>query len=112
MEDLAKDTKNLTINNFSLRNSLEQRKFINNFSLGLKICFFLMAGISLIKIGHNSKVRIIRLKEINASYIYETEKYRNLSNKFDLLLSLNAEQRFMKDQDQIISMDRLRVIWR
>ena len=97
---------------FSVRNSPEQREFINNLSLTLKICFSLMAFVSLIKIGHNAKVRITRLEEIKESYIYESSKYINLSRNFDRLLSVTAEQRFMKDQDQIISRDIMRVIWR
>ena len=97
---------------FSVGDSLEQREFINNLSLTLKICFSLMAFVSLIKIGHNAKVRITRLEEIKESYIYESTKYINLSRNFDRLLSVTAEQRFMKDQDQIISRDIMRVIWR
>ena len=97
---------------FSVRNSPEQREFINNLSLTLKICFSLMAFVSLIKIGHNAKVRITRLEEIKESYIYESSKYINLSRNFDRLLSVTGEQRFMKDQDQIISRDIMRVIWR
>ena len=100
------------ISYFSCENSPEQIKFINNLSLTLKICFSIMAFISLIKLGHNSKIRITRLKEIEQAFIYESTKYRNLSINFDRLLSVNAEQRFMKDQDQMISRDIMRVIWR
>jgi len=71
-----------------------------------------MAFVSLIKLGHNSKIRITRLKEIEQAFIYESTKYRDLSINFDRLLSVNAEQRFMKDQDQMISRDIMRVIWR
>ena len=34
------------------------------------------------------------------------------TDKFDDLFSSEGEQRFMKDQDQIISRDIIRVIWR
>ena len=35
-----------------------------------------------------------------------------LVNRFDDLISSEGEQRFMKDQDQMISRDIIRVIWR
>ena len=78
----------------------------------IKICFSLLALISLVKLGYNSKVRLVRLKEIQDSFSYE--KYRNniLTSRFDDLFSPEGEQRFMKDQDQIISRDIIRVIWR
>ena len=78
----------------------------------LKICFSLLAIISLIKLGYSSKVRLTRLREIQDSYSYEKYRFNDLTNKFDDLFSSEGEQRFMKDQDQIISRDIIRVIWR
>ena len=63
------------------------------------------------KLGYNSKVRLIRLKEIQDSFSYERYRYSDLSSKFDDLFSAEGEQRFMKDQDQMISRDVIRVIW-
>ena len=80
--------------------------------LFLKICLFLLAFVSLIKIGYVTQLRISRLKEIKNSYVYEKDKFRKLTNRFDDLLSLQGEQRFMKDQYQMISRDVMRVIWR
>ena len=90
----------------------EQQFFVNSVFLFFKVCFFLLAIISLLKIGYISKVRILRLKEINTSYIYEKKRYQNLTLRFDDLFSFKGEQRFMKDQDQMIHKDILRVIWR
>ena len=78
----------------------------------IKICFSLLAIISLIKLGYSSKVRLIRLREIQDSFSYEKYRFNVLTNKFDDLFSAEGEQRFMKDQDQIISRDIIRVIWR
>ena len=78
----------------------------------LKICVFLLAFISLIKIGYVTKLRLLRLQEIKNSYIYENNKFIKLTNHLDDLLSHQGEQRFMKDQDQMISRDVMRVIWR
>ena len=88
------------------------QKFVSSIFLFFKICLFLLAAVSLLKIGYVSKIRIIRLREIKKSYLYEKDKYEELTKRFDDLFSLNGQQRFMKDQDQIISRDRMRVIWR
>lgn len=55
---------------------------------------------------------MIRLREIEDSFSYEKYRFNDLTNKFDDLFSSEGEQRFMKDQDQIISRDIIRVIWR
>jgi len=78
----------------------------------IKICFSLLAIISLIKLGYSSKVRLTRLKEIQDSFLYEKYRFNVLTNRFDDLFSSEGEQRFMKDQDQMISRDIIRVIWR
>ena len=78
----------------------------------MKISFSLLAIISLIKLGYSSKVRLTRLREIEDSFSYEENRYNDLSSRFDNLFSADGEQRFMKDQDQMISRDIIRVIWR
>ena len=93
-------------------NHKEQEDFVSSVFLGLKVCFSLLAIVSLVKIGYSSKVRLTRLREIRDSYLYEKSRFDALSRRFDDLLSLKGEQRFMKDQDQMISRDIIRVIWR
>ena len=90
----------------------KQEIFVSSVFLIIKICFSLLALISLVKLGYNSKVRLIRLKEIQDSFLYEKYRYNKLSSRFDDLFSAEGEQRFMKDQDQMISRDIIRVIWR
>ena len=90
----------------------KQEKFVSFVFLIIKICFSLLALISLLRLGYNSKVRLTRLKEIQDSFAYEKYRYNNLSSRFDDLFSAEGEQRFMKDQDQMISRDIIRVIWR
>ena len=90
----------------------KQENFVSLVFLIIKICFSLLAIISLIKLGYNSKVRLTRLREIQESFLYEKYRFNVLTNKFDDLFSYEGEQRFMKDQDQIISRDIIRVIWR
>ena len=89
-----------------------QENFVSLVFLIIKICFSLLGLISLIKLGYNSKFRLIRLREIKDSFSYEKYRYTDLSSRFDDLLSAEGEQRFMKDQDQMISRDIIRVIWR
>ena len=89
-----------------------QENFVSLVFLIIKISFSLLAIISLIKLGHSSKVRLTRLKEIQESFSYEKYRFNVLTSRFDDLFSSEGEQRFMKDQDQIISRDIIRVIWR
>ena len=109
------------------KNSISNRKYLGNAQktrkdkpeifvpfvfLIIKICFSLLAIISLTKLGYSSKVRLTRLREIQDSFAYERSRFEVLTNRFDDLFSPEGEQRFMKDQDQIISRDIIRVIWR
>ena len=93
-------------------NQQKKESFVSSVTLVIKMCLFLLAAISLIKLGYSSKVRLTRLKEIEDSFSYEKYRFNTLTNKFDDLFSSEGEQRFMKDQDQIISRDIIRVIWR
>ena len=86
--------------------------FVSLIFLTIKISLSLLAIISLIKLGYSSKVRLTRLREIKDSFLHEKYRFNVLTNKFDDLFSPEGEQRFMKDQDQIISRDIIRVIWR
>ena len=103
-------------NNFFLQNirnnDQEQKIFVSTIFLIIKISFFVLAFVSLFKVGYIAKIRITRLREIKNSYLYETSRYEQLSKRFDSLFEVKGEQRFMKDQNQMISRDILRVIWR
>ena len=90
----------------------KQENFVSLVFLIIKICFTFLALISLVKLGYSSKLRLTRLREIQDSFSYEKYRFNVLKNKFDDLFSSEGEQRFMKDQDQIISRDIIRVIWR
>ena len=95
-----------------IKRQQKQDNFVSLIFLIIKISFSLLAIISLIKLGYNSKVRLTRLREIEDSFLYEKYRFNVLTDKFDDLFSSEGEQRFMKDQDQIISRDIIRVIWR
>ena len=95
-----------------IKRQQKEEDLVSLIFLILKICFSLLAIISLIKLGYSSKVRVTRLREIQDSFSYEKYRFNVLTNKFDDLFSSEGEQRFMKDQDQIISRDIIRVIWR
>ena len=90
----------------------KQENFVSLVFLIIKICFSFLALISLFKLGYSSKLRLTRLREIQDSFSYEKYRYNDLSSRFDDLFSAEGEQRFMKDQDQMISRDIIRVIWR
>ena len=90
----------------------KEKNLLTSTYLLLKICLFLLSFISLIKIVNITQLRMSRLKEIKDSYLYEKDRFQKLTNRFDNLLSPQGQQRFMKDQDQMISRDVMRVIWR
>jgi len=94
------------------RKQQKHEDFVSLVFLIIKISFSLLAIISLIKLGYSSKVRLTRLREIEDSFSYEKYRFNVLKSRFDDLFSSEGEQRFMKDQDQIISRDIIRVIWR
>ena len=106
--------------NFYIKNSSsafkkklqKQENYVSIVFLIIKICFSLLALISLVKLGYSSKLRLTRLREIQESFSYEKYRFNILSSRFDDLFSAEGEQRFMKDQDQMISKDIIRVIWR
>ena len=95
-----------------LKRQREQDNLVSLIFLIIKISFSLLAIISLIKLGYSSKVRLTRFREIEESFLYEKYRFNFLKDKFDDLFSSEGQQRFMKDQDQIISRDIIRVIWR
>ena len=95
-----------------IKRQQKQDNFVSLIFLIIKISFSLLAIISLIKLGYSSKVRLTRLREIEESFLYEKYRFNFLTDKFDNLFSSEGQQRFMKDQDQIISRDIIRVIWR
>ena len=95
-----------------IKRQQKQDDFVSLIFLIIKISFSLLAIISLIKLGYSSKVRLIRLREIQNSFSYEKYRFNILINKFDDLFSSEGEQRFMKYHDKINSRDIIRVIWR
>ena len=103
--------KNYLVSILQIRQK-KQENFVSLVLLIIKFCFSLLAIISLIKLSHSSKVRLTRLREIQDAFSYEKYRFNVLTNRFDDLFSSEGEQRFMKDQDQIISRDIIRVIWR
>ena len=90
----------------------KKESFVSTVTLVIKMCLFLLAAISLIKLGYSSKVRLTRLREIQESFSFEKSRFNVLTSKFDDLFTAEGQQRFMKDQDQIISRGIIRVIWR
>ena len=93
-------------------NQQKKETFVSSVTLIIKMCLFLLAAISLIKLGYSSKVRLTRLREIQESFSFEKSRFNVLTSKYDDLFTAEGQQRFMKDQDQIISRGIIRVIWR
>ena len=112
VENINDDFLMRDLNTYKTIDFYKEKIFVSNSLLLLKICLLALAIVSLVKVSYISTIRVNRLQEIKNAYFYEKEKFSNLTNRFDDLFSLNGEQRFMKDQYQMISRDILRVIWR
>jgi len=95
-----------------IKKQQKQDNFVSLIFLIIKLSFALLAIISLIKLGYSFKVRLTRLREIEESFLHEKNRFNFLTDKFDDLFSSEGEQRFMKDQDQIMSRHIIRVICR
>ena len=92
--------KRYLVSTFKIKQQ-KQENFVTLFFLIIKICFSLLAIISLIKLGYSSKVRLTRLREIQDSFSHERYRFNVLTSRFDDLFSSEGEQRFMKDQSNM-----------
>ena len=77
-----------------LKRQQKQDNFVSLIFLIIKISFSLLAIISLIKLGYSSKVRLIRLREIEDSFLYEKYRFNLLINDLvnsDKEINLNGK---------------------
>jgi len=70
-----------------IKRQQKQDNFVSSIFLIIKISFFLLAIISLIKLGYSSKVRLTRLRESEDSFLYVNYRCNFVTDKFDDLLS-------------------------
>lgn len=79
--------------------------------LGVKLGVTLLAAVSLINLAGAYQQRLDRHGELSAILDIEKAKLRKAQDRFDQLFATDGEQRLIREQDQWIAPDRLRVVW-
>ena len=78
----------------------------------LKFGLFIIFATSLVNLGLASHQRVNRNIELSYLLEKESKKYQKLRLRFDEMFTNGGEQIFFKEQDQWITPNSVRVIWR
>jgi hypothetical protein len=80
--------------------------------LTVKIGLVLMAGVSLVRLAGAYQERMDRQGELHAVLQLEQAKLAKARERFDHLFGVEGEQRLIREQNQWIAPNRLRVVWK
>lgn len=72
----------------------------------------MVAGTSLVRLGGAYRERMDRQGELAAVLQLEEGKLSRARERFDTLFTVGGEQRLIREQNQWIAPDRLRVLWK
>lgn len=78
----------------------------------MKLGLVLMAGVSLVRLAGAYQERMDRQGELAAVLQLEQGKVAKARERFDTLFSVEGEQRLIREQNQWIAPNRLRVVWK
>ena len=84
----------------------------SNVALILKFGLLIVFATSLVNLGLASHQRVNRNLELSYLLEKESKKLQRLRLRFDELFTNGGEQSFFKEQDQWITPNSVRVIWR
>ena len=70
-----------------------------------------VAAVSLVRLAGAYQERLDRNGEITAILAIEQAKLNKAEDRFDRLFATGGEQRLIREQDQWIAPDRLRIVW-
>ena len=91
----------------------QQRELIYSLlALSMKVGLLSLGVVSLIKLSVASHQRVERHFELSSVLEIESAKLNRLQERFDRLFTIGGDRRLMSEQDQWISPNRVRVIWR
>ena len=92
----------------------EERRELLYSSAGLilKLGLFIVIATSLVNLGVASHQRVNRNLELSYLLEKESKKLHKLRLRFDEMFTNGGEQSFFKEQDQWITPNSVRVIWR
>lgn len=77
----------------------------------MKVGLVLMAGVSLVRLAGAYQERMDRQGELSAVLQLEQAKLAKARERFDQLFHLNGEQQLIREQNQWIAPNRLRVVF-
>ena len=78
----------------------------------LKLGLLIVFATSLVNLGVASHQRVNRKEELSSLLDKESQTLNRLRARFDKLFTIGGERSFLKEQDQWIAPNSVRVIWR
>ena len=94
------------------KKEVRRELFYSYVGLTLKFGLFIVFATSLVNLGLASHQRVNRNLELSYLLEKESKKLQNLRLRFDKMFTNGGEQSFFKEQDQWITPNSVRVIWR
>ena len=92
--------------------STERQEFLCSvIGLALKVGLVVVAGVSLVRLASAYQERMERQGELAAVLDLERAKLSKARERFDHLFMVEGEQRLIREQNQWIAPNRLRVVW-
>ena len=92
--------------------SQERRELLCSLiGLTVKCSLALLAGVSLVRLAGAYQERMERQGELAAVLDLEQAKLARARDRFDRLFGTDGEQRLIREQNQWIAPNRLRVVW-
>ena len=92
--------------------SQERRELVCSvIGLTVKCSMALLAGVSLVRLAGAYQERMDRHGELAAVLDLEQAKLARARDRFDRLFGIDGEQRLIREQNQWIAPNRLRVVW-
>ena len=94
------------------REEVMRELLYTNVGLILKFGLFIVFATSLVNLGIASHQRVNRNLELSYLLDKESKKLHKLRLRFDEMFTNGGEKSFLKEQDQWITPNSVRVIWR
>ena len=94
------------------KEGVRRELFYSHIGLILKFGLFIVFATSLVNLGLASHQRVNRNLELSYLLEKESKKLHKLRLRFDEMFTNGGEQSFFKEQDQWITPNSVRVIWR
>jgi hypothetical protein len=89
----------------------QKQKLCSLIGLVVKISLVSVVGVSLVRLAAAYQERMERQGELTAVLDIEKAKLHRARERFDQLFSVDGEQRLLREQDQWIAPNRLRIVW-